>query len=63
MDKILELLQDDKEYYSGVGRNYLSNSDIGALLGNPKEFGATQKSLVNLVLITNHSLRVDTFTN
>ncbi len=39
MDKILELLQDDKEYYSGVGRNYLSNSDIGALLGNPKEFG------------------------
>ena len=36
---ILELLKDDKEYYSGIGKNYLSNSDIGTLLQNPKEFG------------------------
>lgn len=36
---ILELLKDDKEYYGGVGKNYLSNSDIGTLLNNPKEFG------------------------
>lgn len=36
---ILEILKDDKEYYSGIGRNYLSNSDIGTLLENPKEFG------------------------
>jgi hypothetical protein len=35
---ILESLMDDKEYYSGVGRNYLSNSDIGTLLNNPKDF-------------------------
>ena len=29
--KDLELLKDDKQYYNGVGRKYLSNSDIGAL--------------------------------
>jgi len=36
---ILALLNDDKEYYSGIGKNYLSNSDIGTLLNNPKDFG------------------------
>ena len=36
---ILALLNDDKEYYGGVGKNYLSNSDIGTLLTNPKDFG------------------------
>jgi hypothetical protein len=39
MDNIIEKLKDDKEYYSGLGRNYLSNSDIGTLLTNPKDFG------------------------
>lgn len=39
MDNILELLRDDHEYYSGIGKNYLSNSDIGTLLSNPKQFG------------------------
>jgi hypothetical protein len=38
-DRILELLRDDKEYYAGIGRNYLSNSDIGTLLNNPQDFG------------------------
>lgn len=36
---IIDLLKDDREYYTGVGKNYLSNSDIGTLLNNPKEFG------------------------
>lgn len=36
---IIDLLRDDTEYYSGIGKNYLSNSDIGTLLENPKEFG------------------------
>lgn len=40
---ILELLKDDKEYYGGIGRNYLSNSDIGTLLNNPKQFGAIRE--------------------
>ena len=36
---IITTLRDDKEYYSGVGKNYLSNSDIGTLLNNPQDFG------------------------
>jgi hypothetical protein len=35
---ILDLLRDDNEYYGGIGKNYLSNSDIGTLLDNPKDF-------------------------
>jgi hypothetical protein len=42
-ESILELLKDDKEYYGGIGRNYLSNSDIGTLLNNPKHFGAIRE--------------------
>jgi len=38
MTDILDTLKDDNEYYRGVGRNYLSNSDIGTLLTNPKMF-------------------------
>jgi hypothetical protein len=37
--QILELLKNDQEYYGGIGKNYLSNSDIGILLNNPREFG------------------------
>jgi hypothetical protein len=35
----IELLKDDFEYYNGLGKEYLSNSDIGTLLTNPKNFG------------------------
>jgi len=35
---VIEKLRDDHEYYSGIGKNYLSNSDISALLTNPKAF-------------------------
>ena len=38
-NQVLELLKDDQEYYKGVGKKYLSNSDIGTLLNNPKLFG------------------------
>jgi len=38
MQEIIEILRDDKEYYSGLGRSYLSNSDIYSLLNNPKDF-------------------------
>ena len=38
-ETIIKKLKDDKEYYGGIGKNYLSNSDIGALLSNPKEYG------------------------
>lgn len=46
-DKILKQLKDDKEYYGGVGKNYLSNSDIEALLTNPKDFGVQKEDNVN----------------
>ncbi len=35
---VINTLRDDFEYYKGVGKNYLSNSDIGPLLNNPKSF-------------------------
>lgn len=43
-DNDLELLRDDINYYGMVGRKYLSNSDIGTLLTNPKEFGKPSES-------------------
>jgi hypothetical protein len=36
--QILKRLEDDKEYYGEFGRQFLSNSDIGDLLKNPKDF-------------------------
>lgn len=38
-EQVLELLKNDQEYYGGIGKNYLSNSDIGNLLSNPQDFG------------------------
>jgi len=46
-DKIIKQLKDDKEYYGGVGKNYLSNSDIGALLSNPRDFGVQKDDNIN----------------
>jgi len=34
----LQLLSNDEHYYGEFGRKYLSNSDIGALLKNPRDF-------------------------
>jgi len=39
----LVLLKDDKEYYKGHGKNFLSNSDINALLRNPSSFGVDRE--------------------
>ena len=44
---ILETLRDDNEYYRGVGRNYLSNSDIGSLLTNPRTYGMVREDNKN----------------
>lgn len=38
MHDIINALKDDNEYYNGMGKYYLSNSDIGTLLNNPKDF-------------------------
>ena len=42
MNSILEKLRDDSQYYGEFGKQYLSNSDIGTLLTNPKEFGVSR---------------------
>jgi len=39
---ILKLLNDDANYYGAVGKSFLSNSDIGTLLENPKKFGTSR---------------------
>ena len=43
LNNILDVLRDDREYYNGVGKQYLSNSDIGTLLNNPQDFGKTRE--------------------
>ncbi len=39
MKEILERLKNDEDYYGEYGKQWLSNSQIGTLLRNPKEFG------------------------
>ena len=48
MSTILNKLKDNNEYYHGVGKQYLSNSDIGTLLNNPKMFGVSREDDINL---------------
>lgn len=36
---IIEQLRDDEQYYKGIGKEFLSNSDIGTLLNNPQDYG------------------------
>ncbi len=50
MEDIIKLLQDDREYYDGVGKNYLSNSNIGDLLKNPKNFNKKQEDNKNFLV-------------
>lgn len=40
---VLEILKSDEEYYRGVGKQYLSNSDIGILLNNPHDYGKVRE--------------------
>ena len=48
--EVLSLLKNDTEYYSGVGKNYLSNSDIGTLLNNPRNFGVQREDNKNFAV-------------
>ena len=41
--QILKKLKNDHEYYNGIGKNYLSNSNIQALTTEPRQFQAPQK--------------------
>lgn len=41
--ELIDALSDDQEYYNGIGKQYLSSSDIGTLLRNPRLFGVPRK--------------------
>lgn len=47
MEEVLNKLRDDSHYYGEFGKQYLSNSDIGTLLSNPKEFGVSRPDNAN----------------
>lgn len=47
--EIIERLKDDNDYYGEFGRNFLSNSDIQALLENPLEFKVQKPKTVALL--------------
>lgn len=49
-ETVLKLLNDDNEYYSGIGKQFLSNSDIGTLLTNPQAFGVSKEKTVPMVI-------------
>ena len=48
--KDIEKLREDKYYYGEFGRNFLSNSDIGSLLNNPKDFRGKGKPTIAMLL-------------
>ena len=45
---VINKLKNDQEYYYGIGKQYISNSDIGTLLRNPKMFGSERPDDLNL---------------
>ena len=44
-EEILEKLRDDENYYGDFGKQWLSNSDISALLQNPRQFQKREPGL------------------
>lgn len=49
MDNTIELLRCDAHYYGAEGKKFLSNSDIGVLLTNPKLFGVERPDSKNFM--------------
>lgn len=49
MKSILKKLQDDRHYYGAYGRKFLSNSNVGVLLNNPREFGRPQQEILPMI--------------
>jgi hypothetical protein len=49
MMDIIEQLRDDNNYYGKLGKQYLSNSDIGTLLNNPQSYGKSRPDSKNLL--------------
>jgi len=49
-EEILEKLKNDEDYYGSFGKNFLSNSNISALLTNPSLMNAPQDPNPNFVV-------------
>jgi hypothetical protein len=49
MSKEIELLKSDENYYGEFGSKYLSNSDIGSLLKNPRMFKVREEPTVPML--------------
>jgi hypothetical protein len=49
MMNIIEQLRDDNNYYGALGKQYLSNSDVGTLLNNPQGYGKSRPDSKNLL--------------
>lgn len=49
MIKIIEKLRDDANYYGEFGSQYISNSDIGTLLKNPRMFKVREEPTVPML--------------
>lgn len=47
---IIAMLKDDNEYYNGIGKNYLSNSNIGQLLKHPALFQKSEPDNKNFMV-------------
>ena len=48
--EIINTLRKDEEYYDGIGKKYLSNSNIETLLKNPKLFGVPEAKTVAMLM-------------
>lgn len=49
MENVINTLRDDFNYYGEYGSKYISNSDIGTLLKNPKAFKVSQDPTVPML--------------
>lgn len=49
MSKVIEKLRNDADYYGEFGSQYISNSDIGTLLKNPRMFKVREEPTVPMI--------------
>jgi hypothetical protein len=49
-NKILQILENDDEYYNGIGREFLSNSDIKILQTEPQKLKNPRENHVNFMI-------------
>lgn len=49
MSKVIEKLKNDADYYGEFGSQYISNSDIGTLLKNPRMFKVREQPTVPML--------------